>query len=130
MTTETTERAHWLRSNAGSAADYLISLYKTHQVVIFGEAHNVREHKTFLASLLERLCSEAEVRCLAWEFSCSEDNERLERLVTAEKFDDTALLAFARDQYLEWNSADHWDLIRMVWRVNQARPPGNRPADC
>lgn len=124
---QTVEQADWLRRNAISAEDYVLKLYQSHQVIIFGEAHNVREHKTFLAELLGRLYNEAKVRCLAWEFSCPEDNEWLKHLVTAEEFDEAAVLAFARDQYLDWNSADHWDLIRAVWRINHARPLGKPP---
>ena len=127
VNTETIEQANWLRQNARSPEDYLVGLYKSHQVVIFGEVHKIREHKTFIGDLLGRLYNEAGVQCLAWEFSCAEDNERLDRLVTAETFDEAALLAFARDQFPGWNSADHWDLIRAVWRVNQARPPGGPP---
>jgi len=117
----------WLRENAWAPEDYLVSLYKSHQVVIFGEQHNIHEHKTFVAGLLGRLYSEADVQCLAWEFSCPEDNDRLQHLVTADTFDEAALLALARDQYLDWNSADHWDLVREVWGVNQARPVGKAP---
>jgi hypothetical protein len=119
--------ATWLRQNASSPDDYLVGLYKSHQVVIFGEQHNVREHKTFIGNVLGRLYNEAGVQCLAWEFSCPEDDARLDRLVTAKEFDEAAALAFARDQYVEWNSADHWDLIRAVWRVNQARTTGKPP---
>ncbi|GAH59169.1 unnamed protein product, partial [marine sediment metagenome] len=43
---------------------YLVSLYESHQLVIFGEQHNVREHKTFIGNMLGRLYNEAGVQCL------------------------------------------------------------------
>ena len=51
----------------------------------------------------------------------------MERMVTAERFDEGQLRRFAGDQYPDWNSADHWDLVRAVWQVNRARPPGESP---
>lgn len=116
--TNTQNQAFWLKNNASDPYDYVVGLYDNHQVIIFGEAHNVRQHKGFVARLLPRLYHEAGVRCLAWEFSNSEDNDRLQALVTARDFDHASLLAFARDQIPDWNSKDHWDLVKSVWRLN------------
>ena len=119
--------SRWLKRNVKMPGDYIVELYKSHDVVIFGEAHNVKKHKDFVAGLLPRLYHEAEVRCIGWEFSAAEDNDRLHAMVTAESFDDEALLAFARDQMPDWNSKEHWELIKAVWRLNKSLDASQEP---
>jgi len=58
----------WIDRNAKPADDYFVGLFKHHDVVIFGEAHDVREHKLFIINLVPRLYREAGVRCIGWEF--------------------------------------------------------------
>ena len=90
--------ARWLDEHAKPAQQYFIDLFKKHQIVIFGEGHNVKEHKDFIIELIPRLYYEAGVRCIGWEFSPYTDNEQLEKLVTAPEYDRELALQFARDQ--------------------------------
>jgi len=114
----------WLGRNAKPADDYFIGLCKRHDVIIFGEGHNVREHKEFIINLVPRLYKEAGVRCIGWEFSNPTANAELEKLTTAPEYDAEALLNFARSQGAhEWNSKEHWDLIEAVRRLNASLPP-------
>ena len=112
--------ADWVDRHGKPAQDYVIGLFKRHDVVICGEFHNVKEHKDFIIDLIPRLYHEAEVRCIAWEFSRQSDNARLQELVTAPEFDRPAALDFARGQFAhDWNSKEHWDIIEAVWRLNK-----------
>ncbi len=116
----------WLARNAQPAGDYVIGLYKRHDLLIFGEGHNVREHKEFIIDLVPRLYREAGVRCIGWEFSNPTANEELERLTTAPEYDAQALLDFARSQIAhEWNSREHWDLVEAVRKFNAGLPAGS-----
>ena len=118
--------AGWLEEHAKPAGEYLISLFERHQLVIFGESHNVKEHKDFIIELLPRLYHEAGVRCVGWEFSRYGDNDRLAQLVAGKEFDKEGVLAFARDQVAhEWNSKEHWGIIEAVWRLNHRLAPGD-----
>ncbi|MBN2128515.1 MAG: hypothetical protein JW741_03430 [Sedimentisphaerales bacterium] len=115
--------AQWLDRNARPAPEYVVRLFDTYQVVILGEEHNVKEHKDFVIDLIPRLYREAHVRWIGWEFSPDSKNERLEKLVSAPKYDAEAVLQFARDCNPGWNSREHWDIIKAVWQVNHARKP-------
>ncbi len=118
----------WIERHSQPAADYLVSLFQRHQVVILGEFHNVREHKEILISLMPRLYRDAGVRVISWEFSSQADNERLHALVTARDYDPMAALDFARDQLGHtWNSKEHWDVIEAVWRLNNSLRPDEEP---
>jgi uncharacterized iron-regulated protein len=117
--------ADWLDENAKSPEEYVIGLFKRHQVVILGEFHNVKEHKDFVIKLVHRLYHEAGVRCIGWEFSRHTDNKQLDKLVMAPEFNREAALEFARNQLgHEWNSKEHWDFIEAVWRFNRSLKPG------
>lgn len=117
--------ASWLDEHAKSPQEYCIDLFTRHQVVIFGEFHNVKEHKDFIIELVPRLYDEAGVRCIGWEFCKHIENQRLERLVTAPEYDREIALQIARDQLAhEFNSKEHWDIMEAVWRLNKSLKPG------
>lgn len=116
--------AGWLDENAKSPEDYVIDLFESHQVVILGEFHHIKEHKDFVLDLIPQLYHEAGVRCIGWEFSRHSYNEKLEKLVTAPEFDREAALQFARYQLApDWNSKEHWDFIERIWRFNNSLDP-------
>jgi len=117
--------ARWLDEHAQPAPEYLVDLFKKHQVVIVGEFHHIKEQKDFILNLIPQLYHEAGVRCIGWEFSSYTDNELLEKLVTASKFDKEAALQFARGQLGHtWNSKEHWDFIERIWKLNNGLKPG------
>jgi len=116
--------ADWLDQHAKPPQEYVIDLFKQHDLVIFGEGHNIKEHKEFLIGLIPQLYHKAGVRCIAWEFSRQADNDLLEKLVTAPEYDRAAALGFARDQLSHaWDSKEHWDVIEAVWRLNKSLKP-------
>ena len=116
----------WIDRHAQPAEEYLIQLFQRHDVVLFGEAHNVAEHKDLIIAMIPRLYRDAGVRCVGWEFSNPTANEELERLVTAASSDRNALLDFARSQISHaWNSREHWDLIEAVRALNASLPAGS-----
>lgn len=115
----------WIDRNARPADDYLVGLFKRHDVVVFGEAHNVREHKLLIIDLIPRLYREAGVRCIGWEFSNPSNNAELEKLTTSPQPDPAALLDYARAFGSHaWDSREHWDLIEAVRKLNSGLPPG------
>ena len=113
----------WLDNHGQSAQEYVIRLFDQHQIVIFGEEHNVKEHKDFVIDLIPRLYYEAGVRCIGWEFSWYSQNQRLEELVNAPNYDEDAVLQLARERSPDWNSKEHWEIIKAVWRLNRSLPP-------
>jgi len=114
----------WLDRHAKPTQDYMIQLFDTYQVVILGEEHNVKEHKDFVIDLIPRLYHEAGVRCIGWEFSWYRQNNRLEGLISASNYDEEAVLQFARNCNPGWNSREHWEIIKAVWKLNKSLKPG------
>ena len=115
----------WLDRNAKPAQDYMIQLFDKYQVVILSDEHNVKEHKDFVIDLIPRLYHEAGVRCIGWEFSPFTKNKRLEELINAPNYDEEAVLQFARESDPDWNSKEHWEIIKAVWKLNRSLKPGS-----
>jgi hypothetical protein len=116
--------ARWLDKHGKPPQQYFVDLFASHQIVIFGEGHNVKEDKDFIIELIPRLYHEAGVRCIGWEFSSHVDDDRLEKLVASPRYDQAGALDFARDQFgHEWNSKEHWDIVKAVWQLNRSLRP-------
>ena len=113
----------WLDDYSQNAQDYMVRLFDTYQVVILAEEHNVKEHKDFVIDLIPKLYHEAGVRCIGWEFSPFTKNKRLEALVSAPNYDEDAVLQFARESKPDWNSKEHWEIIKAVWKLNKSLTP-------
>ena len=113
----------WVDRHTKPAQDYVVRLFDKHQIVIFGEEHNVKEHKDFVIDIIPRLYHEAGVRCIGWEFSWYSQNEQLEELINAPTYDDNAVLQFARERSPDWNSKEHWEIIKAVWKLNKSLKP-------
>lgn len=115
----------WVDKHSKPAQDYVVRLFDTYQVVIFGEEHNVKEHKDFVVDLIPRLYHEAGVRRIGWEFSWYSQNKRLEEIINAPTYDDNSVLQLAREYSPDWNSKEHWEIIKAVWKLNKSLRPGS-----
>ena len=114
----------WLNEHSQPADEYMVRLFDTYQIVILAEEHNVKEHKDFVIDLVPKLYHEAGVRCIGWEFSPFTKNKRLEELISAPNYDEDEVLQFARESDPDWNSKEHWEIIRAVWELNRSLKPG------
>ena len=114
----------WANDHVLPADEYFIKLFTRHDLIIFGESHNVREHKDFIIKLIPRLYYEAGVRCIGWEFTTPSSDVELESLVTSLTYDYNAQLDFARRQGSHaLASKEHWDIIEAVRKLNSNLPP-------
>jgi hypothetical protein len=114
----------WIADNKQPAEDYFVNLFQSHDLIVYGESHNIREHKDFIIKLIPRLYFEAGVRCIGWEFSTPSSDDELKKLVTSPTFDYSAQLDFARRQGSHaWTSKEHWDIIEAIRELNTYLPP-------
>jgi hypothetical protein len=117
--------AQWVDNHAKPAQEYMIQLFDKYHVVIVCDEHNVKEHKDFVIDLIPKLYHEAGVRCIGWEFSPFTKNKRLEELIDARNYNEEAVLQFARESDPDWNSKEHWEIIKAVWKLNKSLKPGS-----
>jgi len=114
-----------LEKCGAAPVDYLVRKCKKYDVVMVGEVHAVRENCRFVADAIEPLYHRAGVRQLATEFLRSKNTGRVNTLVTAAKWDDAQAVDIQRDgPWPTWGYREYLDILKAVWRLNQALPAG------
>jgi len=122
-----TKFIEWLDLHGRDPVEYAVETAAKHQVTIFGEIHQQRDYLAFLNQIIPELYHRAGVTCVAMEVCLAVDNERINRLVTAPKFDRELALEIARHQsWGIWGFKGYWDVFETVWRLNKSLPEGKK----
>lgn len=116
--------ASHVKHNGKAPVEYVVGTFKTHDIVILGEAHGCRDNLEFLAELIPVAYRKAGVRCLATEFLRSRNNLRANRIVTADTYDHDAVMDLYRDYGWVWGYKEYMDLFKAVWELNRSLPAG------
>lgn len=116
---------NWLDENGKDPVDYAVEVAKKHQITIFGEVHHIQDNLIFLNRIIPDLYHRAGVTCIAMETCVVEDQAKLDKLVTSEKFDPELALEIARDEsWKAWGDKEYWDVFKTVWQLNKSLPEG------
>ena len=111
----------WVHKNHIKPEDYLVEKCDDYQVVFLGEHHQVENYIQFLIKVIPRLYNEANVTRIGLEVCNKDDNEKIEKLVTNDKFDENLQLEIARSQNWQgWAYKDYWEILRAVWKFNKS----------
>ena len=97
--------------------DYVVGLFRDHDVVFLGEHHRVRHDLQLVQSLLAPLQA-AGVRALATEFARREDQAEIDTLLESETWNEELGRRTLFRQLPEWGYREYLDVFREAWRVN------------
>ena len=109
-----------------SPEDYVLDAFKDHDVVFLGEFFKIRQNLALVRDLVPRLYA-AGVRNLGIEYALSDDQGRIDALVTAPSWDEAGARAITFHWLVTWGYQEYIDLYHAAWQVNHARPAGARP---
>lgn len=115
-----------LGENPQSPADYLVGRFGEADLVLLGEDHAIAQTLSFVQLLIPQLYR-AGVRNLVVEFGAEEDQQALDRLLTATTYDAAALKALMFRYNSAWSWVDYQDIYRAAWRFNRSLPAGQPP---
>jgi len=87
----------YIHKNNKTPVEYLIEKFKTHDVIILGETHSIKENCEFISTSLRTLYEKANLRFLATEFIKTKNSELIEKLVTGSEFDQKLAIKIFRD---------------------------------
>ncbi len=108
-----------IRERAQRPGKYLASCFERHDLVLFGEVHQVRETCLFIAESIPALHA-AGVRLLATEFLRASQSESAQALVLAEQWDRSAAIALMRElPWPTWGFEEYLGILHAVWRQNR-----------
>jgi heme-binding uptake protein ChaN (Tiki superfamily) len=120
---ETNRDVEFLRTRARAPADYVVSKLADHRVVILGEAHRIRHDVELVLSLVPRLPA-AGADTLAVEMFPASEQTRIDRLVSAERWDAAEAMAVMRAA--SWPYREYLEILHAAWAVNRAAPAAVR----
>ncbi len=110
-----------LKTAGKDPRQYVIDKFSNHDLVMLGEAHQVRENCVFVASLIAPLYHKAGVRQLATEFVSSSDQGLVDRLINADTYDKSLALEILRgNAWPTWGYQEYADIFHAVWKLNRS----------
>jgi hypothetical protein len=113
----------YLREHAMAPAEYVVSKFRDHDIILLGEHHFIKHDVELVQSLIP-LLYENGIRDLGIEFGCRELQDRADALVTAETYDE----ALARWLMFQWGTywpyVEYLGLYRKAWELNRSLPEG------
>jgi hypothetical protein len=107
--------------DATAPADYILSRFAAHRVVLLGEPHWVKHDAELLATVVSRLL-DAKVNTLAAEWLPAREQRRLDALMRSPNWNDTAAVAILRSG--AWPYREYLDVLHAAWQTNRGRGAG------
>lgn len=103
-------------TDAPDPATYILSRLRTHPVVIFGEAHWIREEVTLVRDLVPAL-PDTGVRTLAIEVLQASMQPTIDEVVSAEQWDESRAMAIVREAGMPWE--EYLQIVEAVWAARR-----------
>jgi hypothetical protein len=119
--------ADYLKVSAKPPEDYVVEKFRTHDVVLLGEAHQIREDCELIERLIEPLYHRAGVNTLAMEIVKAKRTEEINRWLIAPSCDEARLVQIFREDYFYWGFQEYLNILKSVWKFNHSRATGEEP---
>ena len=113
--------ALYLKSHRKSPEDYVISKFSDHDIVFIGEYHRIKHDVELIHKLIPRLYK-AHVYNLGIEFGCYEHQDKVDRLITAQSYDENLARWLIFQQAAAWGYKEYQDIYRAAWKLNSSLP--------
>ena len=111
-------KSHWM-----SPEDYVMSKFRSHDVVFIGEYHRIKQDGELIHRLIPRLY-QAGIYNLGIEFACSEFQDQADKLVTAPEYDADLARRLMFQFFSAWGYTEYMDIYRRAWELNRSLPQG------
>ena len=109
-----------------SPEDYVLNAFKSHDVVFLGEFFKIKKNVELVSGLVPRLYA-AVVRNLGIEYALSDDQARIDSMLTAPAWDEAEARAITFHWLVTWGYHEYIDLYKAAWQVNRTRAAGAKP---
>ena len=107
-------------ATAGSAADAVIELLQTSDVVLIGETGYASQHVGFAAEIIPVLDS-AGIRNFGYQYANREDQASIDELVTSSTFDEQLARRILFNHLSVLGFQEHVEVFRAAWEVNRRK---------
>jgi hypothetical protein len=118
---EMKELVDYLTGHWQTPEDYIVSKFARHDIVFVGELHRIRHDPLLIHALIPRLHA-AGIYDLGSEFALREDQETIDRLTTADTYDETLARRLVFRRLSTWGYKEYIDIYRAAWALNHSLP--------
>lgn len=115
----------YLQREGKPPADYIVSKFSNHNIVLLGEDHAIKEDLDLVRNLIPQLYA-AHVYNLGMEFGAYEMQGKLDSLVTGDHYSDDVARAMMFYYNIGWAYKEYTDIYRAAWEFNRTLPAGAR----
>jgi hypothetical protein len=122
-TQEKQELVQYLRKYWKNPEDYVIEKFRDHDIVFIGESHRVKHNLELIYNLIPRLY-QAGIYNLGLEFGVNEYQDAVDRLITAEEYDENLARLIMFKWYVIWGYKEYMDIYKKAWELNKSLPKG------
>ena len=112
---------NYLDYNKLAPADYVLSKFADHDVVILGEFHRIKQNLELYHELIPK-CYMNGVRVFATEFARREDQPLIDRLLSGAAYDEALAREITFNQLPFWGFQEYVDIFKVAWQFNQTLP--------
>jgi len=113
--------AEYLKAHWQSSEDYVVSKFAQYDIVFIGEFHRIRHDPLLIQALIPRLYK-AGVHNLGIEFGVYDDQAQVDRLLTADKYDENAARQLIFHHNPAWGYKEYIDIYHAAWELNHSLP--------
>jgi len=116
----------YVREHHETPEEYIVTKFVDHEIVFVGEYHRIKHDVELIQNVIP-LLYENGVYNLGMEFASRADQADIDRLVTAETYDEALANGIIWNQWAWWGYQEYVDIFRAAWEFNQELPESARP---
>ena len=113
----TADMVAYVLNKAQSPQAYVIDKFKTHDVVLLGEHHLVRQNLKFVEQLIPELYRNG-IYNIGMEFGAQEDQHVLDSLILAPAYDESIARQIMFHYNVTWGYEEYIDIYKAAWKFN------------
>lgn len=117
------ELVQYLKNYGKSPEDYVIEKFQDYDIVFIGESHRVKHNLELIYNLIPRLY-QAGVYNLGIEFGTDEYQDEVDKLITADEYDEDMARLIMFKYYVVWGNKEYMDIYKKAWQLNKSLPKG------
>lgn len=118
--------ADFVNETYQTPGQFIVSMFDDHDIIFLGEMSQIKQHVEVIHSAIP-LLYENGIRHLGIEFALYEDQRNIDRVLTADTYDEGEVKQILFNRMTIWGYQEYADLFRTAWELNQNLPEGAEP---
>ncbi|MCI1647311.1 MAG: hypothetical protein LKI29_03115 [Bacteroides sp.] len=118
---DTSLLVRYLKSNWKTPEHYVVDKFKNHDIIFLSEDHGIKHNLVLIHTLIPLLYN-AGIYNLGMEFGASEDQKRLDSLITAPQYSEKVAREIMFDYNVGWAIKEYLDVYKAAWKLNRTLP--------